>query len=168
MEAACVSSKSRLCASAPLARIASGAAAVRLAPMTVQSPAAPQPSSAPRMDGAASPVEAARAIPRTSSVRNCTLATTAGGRSAKSRDAVNSARRRASVMREPALGALAGHSDVAVTLAAAQRDHHAAVGACDLDLLGHAGVEHLLHELLALVAGRRQQVRLPAHDEVAS
>jgi len=52
MEAAWVSSKSRLCASEPLASTASGGEAVRLAPITVQSPEAPQPSSMPRIDGA--------------------------------------------------------------------------------------------------------------------
>src|SRR5688572_7134003 len=164
MESAWVSSKSRLWASVPLARMASGAAAVRLAPITVQSPAADHPSSAPRTDGALSPVEAASAMPRTSSVRRRALAMTSGGTRSKSSDAANSARRRASVTRP----SLPGQRDVAVDLAAAQRDHHAAVRPRGLELLGQAGVEHPLHELLALVARGGQQVRLPAHDEVAS
>ena len=104
IEAAWVSSKSRLCASAPLASTASGGEAVRLAPITVQSPAAPQLSSMPRIEGAVSRVDAASARPMMSSVRSRTLATTSGGTAPKVRDAVNSARRRASVMRGQAPG----------------------------------------------------------------
>src|SRR5262245_57117507 len=146
--------------------MASGMAVVRLAPMTAHSPAAPQLSSAPRIDGAVSPTAAARTMPIVSSVRRHALAITSGGRSPNRSAAVKSARRRATAM-EGGSGALVTEGDVTVSFAAAQGDHDSPVGAGHLELLGHARIEHLLDELLALVAGRRKQVRLPAHHEVA-
>ena len=97
IEMACVSSKSSPCAKAPLASAASGGGAVRLEPMTLQAPR-PQPFTAPSTEGARSEVEEASAMPRMSSARRRTFATTSAGISSNSRRAANSVRRSASVM----------------------------------------------------------------------
>src|SRR5919109_2710904 len=192
MDAGWVSSKSSPCASAPLTRTASGAVAVRSVPSTVQGPCSP--ATRVRSAGAKSARAPARARPTVSRTRSRTLSTTSVGSVSKRSAAVKRASRSATVMTRPrghseggrsrklsrrghprlerqtapSLQWLAGQRDVAVAFATAQRDHLSPFGVGDLDLLDQAGVEHLLDERLALVARRRQLVRLPAHDEIAT
>src|SRR5688500_8026871 len=190
MEGGWVSSKSRPCASAPLATIASGADAVRSVPTTVHGPCSRATTASTAR--AKSAREAASARPRVSSTRSRTLSTTSVG-SASNRNAAAKLASLSAIVAVPvatalfpgrAVGGLAkavagsalllrafflpGEGDVAVALAGAEGNHLAAFGRGDRDLLDQAGVEHLLDERLALVSGRRQLMRLRAHHEVAA
>src|SRR5436309_9276971 len=155
--------------------MASGSGAPVLAATTVHSPL-PQLSSAPSTEGANSWVEAASAIPRTSSTRSFTLSITAGGTSVMSRSAAKAARRSASVMAAIIPDATAG---LRVTRrsaggrhafragrdgAAPDGAHRTAVGVGGLELFAHAGLDHLLHEGLTLLPGRRGLMWSPPGD----
>src|SRR5581483_6906198 len=105
------------------------------------------------------------AMPRTSSARRRTLATTAGGRSSNESRVANATSRSASVT--AARSARGGDGAAVARAHRADRAHRTAVGVGDRQLLDQPRVDELLHERLALLARRRQQVRAPAGDEVA-
>src|SRR5712691_6402522 len=152
-EGAWVSSKSSPWASVPLIMIAIGVLAVNLAPTTVHSPRPAHASSPARIGGPTSCADAASAMPRMSSARSFTSLTTAAGKSSNVRSAANAASRSASV--------ISGSHDP-------NGANQAAFGVGQLELLGEAAFDQLLHEGLALLPGRRQLVRSPARDEASA